>query len=447
MLKKIGVKLLLSYFVLLIIAFSVSSNTYNFLSRRYAINETKKQLSSEGLVIAKLLTNVPLNSNSIRGKLAGKTVIKAAERFIEADLIIINDEREIIYRSIENLDKKTVLKLVRVGSTAPIGYVAERIGITDRNGSVKGHVILFAKLNNIYGLNRLMRGTELISIITAGLVALLISLFFEKSLVSPITALTKKIDKYSDTKQLDSNPILTGDEIQHLDERFIAMTKSIQQYDESHQRFLQNTSHELKTPLMSIQGYAEAIKDGVIKGKEMDEGLEIIIEQSQRLKGIVEELIYLTRLENAEEKLILMPTNLKELVFNVCQSIKLLAEEKNIAINIEINSQIEIPCDSDKLHRAMLNLLSNGIRYANSNISIRSVVESNQVRLLIQDDGSGFKMNEEYKLFDRFYKGERGSTGLGLSIVKAIVEAHAGKIIAYNAAATGAVFELLLPTK
>lgn len=445
MFKKIGAKLLLSYLVVLIVAFSVSAITYNFLSERYVINETRKQLTGEGQAIARLLTNIPINGNSIRNKLAGKTVIKAAERFIEADLIILNKDREIIYKSLENLDNKTMLKLIRIGNSAPKGFIVERTVIKDNNGIVSGHIILFAKLNNIYELNRLMRGTELISMLVAGLVALLISIFFGKSIVGPITALTKKIDKYSDTKQLDLRAIQTGDEIQQLDECFIAMTKSIRQYDDSQQRFLQNTSHELKTPLMSIQGYAEAIKDRVIEGLEMDEGLEIIIEQSQRLKGIVEELIYLTRMENAEEKLILNPTNLNELVYSVCQSIKLLAEEKHINIEIEINPQINILCDKEKLHRALLNLLSNAIRYADSNINICAIIENYKVKLLVHDDGNGFKMNEENKIFDRFYKGERGSTGLGLSIVKAIVEAHGGKIKAYNASVKGAIFELQLP--
>lgn len=445
MLKKIGVKLLISYLVLLIIAFSVSSLTYNFLSRRYIVNETRKQLNSEGQAIAKLLVNVPISSNSIKGKLVGKTVINAAERFVEADLIILNNEREIIYKSIENLDKKTLLKLIRIGNPTPPGFVAARTDIRDKNGVVKGHVILFAKANNIYNLNRLMRGTELISMLAAGLVALLISLFFGKSLVSPIMALIKKIDKYSATKKLDATEIQTGDEIQQLDERFIEMTKSIQKYDDLQLRFLQNTSHELKTPLMSIQGYAEAIKDGVIQGKEMDEGLEIIIEQSQRLKSIVEELIYLTRMENAEEKLELKNTNLQELVYSACQSIKLLAEEKHIDIHIEVSAEININCDRDKLHRALLNLLSNGIRYAVHNIRIYAELKNHKVKLLIQDDGPGFKLNEENKVFDRFYKGERGSTGLGLSIVKAIIEAHSGKITAYNASTAGAVFELQLP--
>jgi signal transduction histidine kinase len=445
MLRKIGVKLLLSYLVLLIVAFSVSAITYNFLSERYVINETKMELNREGQAIARLFTNIPLNSDSIKNKLAGKTVIKAAERFIEADLIILNKEREIIYRSLENLDKKAMFKLVRVGNSVPKGFIAEKVVIKDKSGAVNGHVILFAKVNNIYELTRLMRGTQLISMLVAGLVALMISLFFGKSIVGPITALTKKIDKYSATKQLDLNAIQTGDEIQQLDEGFIALTKSIQQYDNSQLKFLQNTSHELKTPLMSIQGYAEAIKDRVIEGKEMDAGLEIIIEQSQRLKAIVEELIYLTRMESAEEKLILSTINLNELVYSVCQSIKLLADEKHIHIEIEINPKINIFCDKEKLHRALLNLLSNGIRYADSNIRIYATIESNKAKLSVQDDGCGFKMNEENKIFDRFYKGERGSTGLGLSIVKAIVEAHGGIIKAYNADIKGAVFELQLP--
>ena len=445
--KKISIKLLLSYLILLIIAFSISSITYNLLSRGYIINETQKQLQSEGKSIAEMLSKISLNADTLRTKLAGRTVLKAAQNFVEADIIILNKNREVVFKSIENLDRRTIQRLIRIENEVPRGYILQQTPIYEKKGIIKGYVVQFAKLQNIVGLTTLMRRTELISMIIAGVLALIISLFFEKSLVSPLGRLVQKINKYSNTKELDGERIMTGDEIQQLDEAFIAMTKSIARYDELQKSFLQNTSHELKTPLMSIQGYAEAIKDGLITGAEMEKSLDTIIEQSQRLKKTVEELIYLTRLENPDEKLTKENVDLAELLKGTCKSINPLAEAKNIQIEIQCRQPQYLYCDGEKLHRALLNLISNALRYAEHQITITASNKEERIKLTIADDGCGFRQGESEKVFDRFYKGESGNTGLGLSIVKAIVEAHHGVIIAYNAMPKGAIFEMELPIK
>lgn len=447
MLKKIGAKLLLSYIVLLIITFSVNSITYHFLSRGYLVNETRKTLKSESQAIAQLLKNAPLKSSEIKLKLANKVAIKVAERFMEADMLILNKDKTIVYKSIEEFDKKTLLQLTKGKSIASRNFVGERAIIYDQKGETKGYVILFAKLQSLYGLNKLMRGAEFVSILVTAFVMLIISLFFEKSIVHPIEALISKIDVYSETKQPNEISIKTGDEIQQLDECFVAMTKSMALYDETQKRFLQNTSHELKTPLMSIQGYAEAMKDGIITGPEMEEGLEIIIDQSQKLKRIVEELIYLTKLGNPEEKLRKEQTDLKELIYSVGQSLKPLLEAKNLHLSMDDVPQLLIKCDREKMNRALLNLLSNAIRYAASTITIEAHMSANSLFIKIKDDGPGFKNGEQSNVFERFYKGTGGNTGLGLAIVKAIIEVHHGSITAYNGAKGGAVFEMNLPNK
>lgn len=447
MVKKISTKLLLSYLVLLLIAFSISSVTYNLLSRSYIINETKKQLQSEGKGIAEMLNKISLNRDSLKTKLAGRTVLKAAQRFIEADIIILNKDKEVVFKSLENMDRRTILRLTRAENEVPKGYVLQKTPIYEENGAIKGYVIQFAKLQNIVGLTALMRRTELVSMAVAGVLALIISLFFEKSLVAPLGLLVKKINKYSKTKELDSKRITTGDEIQQLDESFIAMTKSIARYDEAQKSFLQNTSHELKTPLMSIQGYAEAIKDGLITGQEMEKSLDIIIKQSQSLKKIVEELIYLTRLENPEEKLKQEKVDLYELLHDSCKSMEPLAEEKHIEFHILCQQPQYLCCDGEKLHRALLNLISNALRYAEQHITVAAVPKGAGIQLTVRDDGCGFQPGEAEKVFDRFYKGERGNTGLGLAIVKAIVEAHHGTITASNEMPKGAAFEIELPAK
>jgi signal transduction histidine kinase len=239
--------------------------------------------------------------------------------------------------------------------------------------------------------------------------------------------------------------ISTGDEIEELAKCFNSMANNLKTYDDRQKAFLQNTSHELKTPLMSIQGYAEAIKDGVVQGAEVEPSLDIIIEESQRLKQVVEDIIYLTRLENFEDRFNFTRTNMKEIIAQAIQTIKPLMEEKNISINIGTGINFIGNFDKEKLIRAFINVLGNCTRYARSSILIQGKEIYGGVEIYIQDDGPGFKVGEADKIFDRFYKGDSGGTGLGLAIGQNIIVGHGGSIAAFNNNSGGAVFKIFIP--
>jgi signal transduction histidine kinase len=196
---------------------------------------------------------------------------------------------------------------------------------------------------------------------------------------------------------------------------------------------------------MSIQGYAEAIKDGVVEGKEMEESLAIIIEESQRLKKVVEEIIYLTKLENVEDIFNFEEGNIGEVIRKAIKSVKPLLDEKNIQINLKGNFDYLGKFDSEKIKRAFINILGNCVRYAKSTIIIEVTRAGNNLEIFIKDDGPGFKDGEEKRIFDRFYKGNKGGTGLGLAITKAIIEGHQGMIEAFNNSSYGAGFKIHLP--
>jgi len=238
---------------------------------------------------------------------------------------------------------------------------------------------------------------------------------------------------------------LIKDEISELGQSFNQMIKKIHALDEEQKRFLQNTSHELKTPLMSIQGYAEAIKDGIVTGDKVDSSLNIIIEESQRLKKTVYEIIYLTKLENANEKFSFENKDLASSIEKSIISVQSLASDKNIYIKNEVEKDTIVSIDEDKLIRVLINILGNAIRYTNKLIIINSICTSKHIELFIIDDGNGFEAGVENKIFERFYKGKDGSTGLGLTICKTIVGKHGGSISAYNKSPHGAVFKIILP--
>jgi signal transduction histidine kinase len=238
--------------------------------------------------------------------------------------------------------------------------------------------------------------------------------------------------------------VRTGDELEEVYRTFAAMVAELKGYDQAQRRFLQNASHELKTPLMAIQGYAEGIKDGIFQGEEAVKGLEVISRESTRLKRLVEELIYLSKLETMEDIYHPSEISFAELVEDSLARVNSLALQKGIELRLSGKGDCMVMADRDKMMQAMINLLSNGIRHAKTQVEVVLQQKGGQLFVTIHDDGAGFTGPQE-QIFERFYKGDKGDTGLGLAIVKAIVEKSGGAIRAGNHPQGGAEFRLELP--
>lgn len=447
--KKIGNKLMLTYVSILLVVFVLSSIIFGLLSRRYLISDTRKQLRSEGTVIAKLLSNVNLDKDNIGLKLKNNTHLKMAGRLIDSQVIVFNANNKPVYSDVE--DKKLIRnKLIRSVATRRItvdDYVGERINIKNVKGQNKGYLFIVTKIDDINTFSNFNRQALIISLIISLLLALVLGKIFERNLTKPIRILKDKIQNFSIKNNGEYKKIKTGDEIEELDNSFEKMSERIKRYDEQQKKFFQNTSHELKTPLMSIQGYAEAIKDGIVEGEELEDSLDIIIEESQRLKRTVDEIIYLTKLEDVKETFNYELNNISDILVKSIKATKSIANEKNIKINQDFDLNLDLMVDKDKLLRAFINVIGNGIRYADNSITISSATQDRYIDIYIKDDGIGFKEGEEKKIFERFYKGKKGVTGLGLTITKAIIEGHKGNIKAYNNTPKGAVIKIQLPYK
>lgn len=442
---KIGQKIQITYFILLIVTFLITGLTFRQLLHRYLINEARDQMRIEAKSIAETLKKVSLEDPKFRQNIIVKRNLKVAGRFIDSKVIVFNQNDRVVYTNIEEVDKKTLRLLGDLNSVVTRDYVMERVPITNEKGNLKGNVILFSKVKDLMELNRLLNRTQMASFVVASIIAIVLGMFLQQKLTKPIRDLKHHMTYFSLQDDKDTVSIKTGDEIEELAVCFSDMTARLKKYDNQQKRFLQNTSHELKTPLMSIQGYAEAIKDGVVEGKEMEESLEIIIDESQRLKKIVDEMMYLMKLDNVEETFCYEKVSLQEIINLAIKSVKALADEKGIHFHLG-GDWNHIGCfDGEKLNRAFINILSNAIRYAEKDIRLECNVLHKKVEIYIMDDGPGLKSGEMKKIFERFYKGDNGNTGIGLSITKAIVEGHQGKIIAYNNGDKGAVFKIELP--
>ena len=218
--------------------------------------------------------------------------------------------------------------------------------------------------------------------------------------------------------------------------------RDIEKEAERQQTFFQNASHELKTPLMAIQGYAEGIQAGV-----MDAGgaAEVILSESERMTGLVDELLDISKIDMGRQQLTLSEMDVRELLYDSIRAVEPAAAAGGITITPDFpETPVMVSCDDTRLRRAVTNILSNGVRYARSELRLTCRADKRYVTIRIQDDGDGIAAEDLPHIFDRFYMGQSGKSGIGLALTKEIIHLHRGTIRAYNGE-SGAVFEITLP--
>ena len=217
----------------------------------------------------------------------------------------------------------------------------------------------------------------------------------------------------------------------------------VERAHESQKWFFQNVSHELKTPLMAVQGCAEGIHTGVL---EPVEASGVILEENERMSSLIEELLALSKLEAGQIKADFHSSDVRELLYDCMRSTETLAKQKKLRITPRFdNSPILVSCDEIQLRRAFTNIITNALRYAEKEIKIECTQENGRAVIRIRDDGKGIAPELLPHIFDRFFSTRKDGTGIGLALAREIVALHRGTIKAKNDG--GAVFEISLPVK
>src|SRR5690625_243732 len=279
--------------------------------------------------------------------------------------------------------------------------------------------------------------------IIGSIVAILLSYFVTGKLVTPLERLKAEVKKIERREFKDLKEIKASGEIKEVALSVHEMGLELQRYIDSQQTFFQNASHELKTPLMTIQGYAEGIRDGVFTGEDAEVGLNVIASEVNRLKVLINEMTLLAKLDsekndNEQEKI-----DLSELIQKAVDRVRPYAVEQSVVIDYTHDKRVSVFGDEDKILRALLNVMMNGVRYASSNVDVKITETKEQVFIAITDDGTGIDEAIRPYLFHLFVKGKTGDTGLGLAISRAIIEQTGGYITVHNTEDAGAEFTLV----
>lgn len=241
-------------------------------------------------------------------------------------------------------------------------------------------------------------------------------------------------------------------EVHDLGLAFNEMVAKVQKTNEMERDFLANVSHELKTPLTSIQGFAQAILDGA--ASQPADAAHVIYDEAGRMRRLVEDLLDLARIESGHAQLRREVLDVTDIVRRVADNFKLRAGDKGVALLTQIDSLPLVTGDVDRLVQVFSNLTENALEHTPQGGQIRLTAQPvpGGVQIAVADTGKGIPQEDTKRIFERFYQADksraragRRGTGLGLTICREIIQAHGGSIQVESAEGKGSTFYIWLP--
>jgi two-component system sensor histidine kinase BaeS len=286
------------------------------------------------------------------------------------------------------------------------------------------------------------------SVIAAGLIA--------RSITRPLREITEASEQMAQGRYDQRLPQYSGEEIGRLSHAFNDMAQQVGLSYRTLRDFLANVSHELKTPLTSIQGFSQAMLDGSVqKPEDYQEASRIINDEAVRMRGLVDDLLYLSQAEAGEVVLHFDRLSPNDLVLATCERFNRRAGQANIRLQVQTGPTPPIDADARRLEQALANIVDNAVRHtpAGGSVTLRSGAANGHVELAVHNTGSVIPPEALPRIFDRFFQVDPvrsradGNTGLGLAITKEIIEAHGGSVAVASSAGRGTEFVITLPVR
>lgn len=304
-------------------------------------------------------------------------------------------------------------------------------------------------INSLSGYPFLRLAITLLSCVIIGTT---ISLVVSKRILKPINDLvegTKEIAKGNFEIHVENDTV--NDELSALIDNFNLMAAELKNVDLVHNDFITNFSHEFKTPIVSIRGFAKQLNNPNLSEKDKQESIAVILEETERLSNLSMNILLLSKIEN-QEKITLKKASyyLDEQLRTCILLLQNLWEEKNIELSLNL-AHLRVTADEELLTQLWLNLIKNAIRYSHigGTITISCYVFGNAVKVNIRDNGIGMTDYTQKHIFDKFYQGDAShhavGNGLGLTIAARIIQLHGGKIHVKSKQGKGATFITILP--
>ena len=297
-------------------------------------------------------------------------------------------------------------------------------------------------------------GAVIETVTLSAIIGLVLVIVVFKHIVGPIrkmTIATKKVAKGDFSVQIDNGRKYRKDEIGLLTDNFNMMVRELESNEYLSKEFMSNVSHEFKTPIASIQGFAKLLKDDKISEEDKKEYIDIIIEESERLANLSSNIQHLSKLENKKELIKKEKVAIDEQIRKCIVILNNKLEEKNIEIGMDEDKDVFVDVNEDMLQQVWINLINNAIKYTQNGGRIDVIIDEfkDKVVIEVKDNGIGIKEENLEKIFDKFYQEDAShnseGNGLGLAIVSKIIELHKGSIEVKSKVGEGTSFIVTIP--
>ena len=290
--------------------------------------------------------------------------------------------------------------------------------------------------------------------LAAMIAALALSFLFSRSVVAPVLAMSQATQRIADGRYDERVQVVGSDELAGLALRFNQMAEKLDQVESMRRRLIGDVSHELRTPLTAIKGSMEGLMDGVLPADE--ETFQQIHAEADRLNRLVDDLQELNRVEAHAYQLDYRPLDVSSLMQTVTKRLAPQAESKRISLDFGLTPDLpSILADEDRAMQVLTNLTGNALQYTpeGGKVTISAKRINDEVQFSVHDTGIGIPPEHLSHIFDRFYRVDKsrsrqagGGSGIGLTIARALVEAHGGRIWVESAGSgQGSTFNFTLP--
>lgn len=470
--RKLSFKITISFLGLLLLTVTILYLIFFNLAQKYFFSIEGIEVGARVQKISSLLTE-PVVAGSQK-KIEDLT--KTLSFTYGSTIWVINKDGEVIASTNEDDLENLNLKDSEIEGVLNGNFVTKQVAGPDYNSlfnvvpirddesnTVVGAVAVTASLGRLNNIMANMARYAFYAIIILFPFAIIMGIFMSRIISRPIEKMSEVAQEISDgnfTKRVDYK---AKGELERLIGTFnLAVSKVVEGLEAKDKLmrlqndFLSNISHEFRSPLTSLRGFLELLQDNKINPQDNPNYVNIMLQDTLHLNRLVEDLINLSSLQSGHISLKLAPLSVNELLVWIQNRYAMQAEEKGILLNVSFLSDSPVLIvDNDRIHQVLINLIDNAFRYTFEGESIEVythlVSERKQITFCVQDSGLGIPPDHLEHIWDKFYKVEEARTrtdtgsGIGLAIVKQIVEMHGGRVEVQSAPDKGSIFSFTLP--
>lgn len=444
------------HLLLIVCAFAVAGGVFYYQMSNYALASKQAELRTTVQSLAeqtKLMQGT--DSDIIReiymlsiGRVAKEDAITVCVTDEEGVIQMVADPSgSVIEYSPQYMMPAAVTRQVRAtGSYAEVGQLGVLTdrssytvgtGVSDDSGSISAMVFVYTQDAAAAGVVRHSTQTLVLILMVTLAVALIISFILSQHMTRPLKVIAAAAKEFAagnfEVRVPEDNRCY---EIDELAVSFNNMARDLDQLEELTRGFISNVSHEFKTPMTTIGGFVDGMIDGTIPADQRDKYLHIIAEETRRLSRMVNRMLDAAKIQSGELILNPAPLDFSEMTTQILLSFEQKIEAKKLEVDCEVGERLIVMGDVDHLYRAVYNLVDNAVKFINEGgrLCLRAHPEGAFCAFSISNTGASISAEDLPHVFDRFYKADRSRSmdktgaGLGLYIVKNIINLHGGEI-------------------